>query len=200
LREAPDIIVATPGARVVTLFASADALLGLGRLIDHLRNTQGFDLDALEVLVMDEADRLLELGFEDEIAELLRMLPRQRQTLLLSATMTESVERLTKLSLHQPVRINVDPLLGVAATLTQEFVRVRDAQRRQRTAILLALCTRSITSHCIIFCARKVEAHRLKIVFGLCGLRAAELHGDMKQRDRLEVRTVCRRHCRRSLC
>lgn len=53
--------------------------------------------------------------------------------------------------------------------------------------MLLALCTRSLTTHCIIFCARKVEAHRLKIVFGLLGLRAAELHGNMRQRERLEA-------------
>jgi ATP-dependent RNA helicase DDX27 len=109
LRRRPDIIVATPG-----------------RLIDHVRNSTGIDLSRVEVVVLDEADRLLDEGFEDELNEILRFLPRNRQTMLFSATMTDEVEELVKLSMKEPVRIFVDPNAKTAARLTQEFVRVRE--------------------------------------------------------------------------
>ena len=135
LRQLPDIVVATPG-----------------RFIDHVRNTRGFYIDQLEVLILDEADRLLELGFEDALTEIVRLVPKKRQTVLCSATMTSGIDRLTKLSLHQPVRISVDALMTVARRLTQEFVRVSDKNSEyQRAAVALALCTRSITEKTIIF-------------------------------------------------
>jgi len=170
LRKLPDIVVATPG-----------------RFIDHVRNTRGFHIDDLEILILDEADRLLELGFADELEEIVRLCPTKRQTVLTSATMTTAVERLTKLSLRDPIRLTVDPLLGVARSLTQEFIRVKDANPVQRTAILLSLLTRSVTDRAIIFASLKVEVHRLRLLLGLCGLSVAELHGDMKQHERLEA-------------
>jgi ATP-dependent RNA helicase DDX27 len=169
LRKLPDIVVATPG-----------------RFIDHLRNTRGFHVDDLEILILDEADRLLELGFADELQEIVRLCPKKRQTILTSATMTTAVERLTQLSLRNPIRLTVDPLLGVARSLTQEFIRVKDTNTLQREAILLALCTRTITERTIVFASRKLEVHRLRVLFGLCGLSVSELHGDMRQHERLE--------------
>nr|XP_023880428.1 DEAD-box ATP-dependent RNA helicase 28-like [Quercus suber] len=77
LRSMPDIVVATPG-----------------RMIDHLRNSMSVDLEDLAVLILDEADRLLELGFSAEIRELVRLCPKRRQTMLFSATMTEEVDEL----------------------------------------------------------------------------------------------------------
>eukprot|EP01098_Paradermamoeba_levis_P000648 TRINITY_DN1071_c0_g1_i5.p1 TRINITY_DN1071_c0_g1~~TRINITY_DN1071_c0_g1_i5.p1 ORF type:complete len:389 (+),score=141.51 TRINITY_DN1071_c0_g1_i5:175-1341(+) len=156
-------------------------------MIDHLRNAQSIDLDDLEILILDEADRLLELGFKEELEELIKSCPKGRQTMLFSATMTTEVDNLVSLSLQHPVRVSVDPLFQVAQTLEQEFIRVRSGKSSDKEGILLALCTRTFKSHVIVFFRSKQAAHRMKIVFGLLGLSAAELHGNLTQVMRLEA-------------
>ena len=170
LRKQPDIVVATPG-----------------RLIDHLRNAKSVDLDDLEILVLDEADRLLEMGFSQEVEEILRFLPQGRQSLLFSATMTEDVDRLVKLSLKNPVRVSTDPVYNVSSTLKQEFIVIRPADEATREAQLLALCSRSIHSKALLFFQEKSTVHRMKIIFGMSGLNATELHGNLTQLQRLEA-------------
>lgn len=171
LRSSPEVLVATPG-----------------RLIDHVRNTAAVGLEDLQVLVLDEADRLLEMGFAEEIREIVRMAPTRRQTMLFSATMTEEVKRLAALSLRQPVRLAADPTAMAPEKLTQEIVRLKGAAAAHKEAVLLALASRSFsTGRTIIFCKTKQRAHRAKILFGLAGLPpAGELHGDMTQAARLE--------------
>ncbi len=117
LRTRPDIIIATPG-----------------RLIDHLRNTPSFGLETLDVLVLDEADRMLEDGFADELHEIVRACAESRQTMLFSATMTDDVDALVRMSLRKPVRLFVDPKRVTAKGLVQEFVRVRERPGRRRTS------------------------------------------------------------------
>lgn len=90
LARKPHIIVATPG-----------------RLVDHLQNTKGFSLRSLKYLVMDEADRMLSMDFEEEINKILAVIPRERHTFLFSATMTSKVAKLQKASLANPVRVEV---------------------------------------------------------------------------------------------
>jgi ATP-dependent RNA helicase DDX47/RRP3 len=90
LAKKPHIIVATPG-----------------RLVDHLQNTKGFSLRTLKYLVMDEADRMLSMDFEEEINKLLAVIPRERSTFLFSATMTSKVAKLQKASLTNPVKVEV---------------------------------------------------------------------------------------------
>lgn len=102
LRARPDICIATPG-----------------RLIDHLRNSQTVHLEDIEVLVLDEADRLLELGFADELKEIIKQCPKGRQTMLFSATMTDKINDLVNLSLHNPAMVKVDPLYSLADHLKQ---------------------------------------------------------------------------------
>lgn len=179
LRTLPDILIATPG-----------------RLIDHIRNSPSFTLDALDVLVIDEADRMLEAGFADELNEIITSCPRSRQTMLFSATMTDSVDDLVKLSLNKPVRLFIDSTRKTAKNLIQEFVRVREKGAggddggddqaggvggQTRAAILLALCKRTVKDKCIIFFRSKALAHQMRIMFGLCGLKAGELHGNLTQ-------------------
>ncbi|TXT15558.1 hypothetical protein VHUM_00061 [Vanrija humicola] len=166
LRTLPDILIATPG-----------------RLIDHLTNTPSFTLSALDILVIDEADRMLEAGFTDELNEIVRQCPRNRQTMLFSATMSDSVDELVKLSLDKPVRVFVDAKRHTAAGLTQEFVRIRDDDLRSPS--LLTLCQRTVRERCIIFFRSKALAHQMRVVFGLFGLKAAELHGNLTQEQRL---------------
>eukprot|EP01038_Epipyxis_sp_PR26KG_P007602 gene7602-10351_t len=90
LAKKPHIIVATPG-----------------RLVDHLQNTKGFNLRNLKFLVMDEADRMLSMDFEEEINQILAVIPRERNTYLFSATMTSKVAKLQKASLIDPVKVEV---------------------------------------------------------------------------------------------
>lgn len=171
LKKRPDVLVCTPG-----------------RLIDHTRNTNSFSLDDLEVLIIDEADRILEEGFRDELTEIIRACPHNRSSLLFSATITEDVNELARLSLNKPVRIKIDDLEASSSTLTQEFLRVRAGSKQDlvaREATLVAVCRRTFQARTIIFFRSKQTAHRMKVVFGLCGMRADELHGDLTQEQRL---------------
>ncbi|KAI0695597.1 DEAD-domain-containing protein [Cytidiella melzeri] len=170
LRARPDIIIATPG-----------------RLIDHIRNTPSFTLDTLDILVLDEADRMLSDGFADELAEIVKSCPVSRQTMLFSATMTDSVDQLVKMSLNKPVRLFVDPKRTTARGLVQEFVRVRAGKEAERSALLVALCKRSFKAGVLIFFRSKKLAHQMRIVFSLLGMKCDELHGDLTQEQRLKA-------------
>mmetsp|Transcript_27228 Transcript_27228/g.48128 ORF Transcript_27228/g.48128 Transcript_27228/m.48128 type:complete len:872 (+) Transcript_27228:74-2689(+) len=180
LRARPQIVVATPG-----------------RLLDHVTNSTGVSLEDVEFLILDEADRLLDLGFQDEVNELIKSCPVERQTLLFSATMNTKVDDLIKLSLKRPVRVRISDKesassngkdLEVAPRLEQEFVRVRSGNEGvNREAMLLALLTRTFSSQTIVFFDTKAKAHRMMILCGLCGIKCAELHGNLTQAQRLEA-------------
>ncbi|PIL31978.1 transporter [Ganoderma sinense ZZ0214-1] len=170
LRTRPDVVIATPG-----------------RLIDHIRNSPTFTLDALDILVLDEADRMLEDGFADELTEIIKSCPTSRQTMLFSATMTDSVDELVRMSLNKPVRLFVDPRRTTARGLLQEFVRVRAGKEAERSALLVALCKRTFKSRVIIFFRSKKLAHQMRIVFRLLNMKCDELHGDLSQEQRLRA-------------
>jgi len=167
-----------------------------GRLLDHITNSQGVDLDDVEFLILDEADRLLDLGFQDEVHEIIKSCPTERQTMLFSATLSTKVDELIKLSLKSPVRISATDKkkmkastgVEVAPRLEQEFVRVRAGNEGvNREGMLLALLTRTFKSRTIVFFDTKSAAHRLMIICGLCGIKCAELHGNLTQVQRLEA-------------
>lgn len=136
----------------------------------------------LEIVIFDEADRLLELGFRDECLEVLKRCSKGRQTMLFSATFNTSVEDLAGLALVKPVRVHANPVNRVAETLEQEFVKAPSEEMRE--AVLMSLVSRNYTSRVIIFCATRQAAHRLAMIFGLCGLRFAEIHGNLAQFER----------------
>ena len=131
--------------------------------------------------------RIPQLGFQKEVEEVVRACPRSRQTMLFSATITASVATLANLSLNAPLQVKVDPLFNVATKLRQEFVRLRPSKEHEREAVLLSLVTRTFLKRAIIFLSSKKHAHRIKIIFGLLGLRAAELHGNLTQLQRLQA-------------
>lgn len=164
LKTRPDVIIATPG-----------------RFIDHMRNSPSFTVDTLEILVLDEADRILEDGFADELNEILTTIPKSRQTMLFSATMTDRVDELVRVGLNRPVRLMIDSKKQTVETLVQEFVRLRPGREGKRLACLLYLCEHVFTEKVIVFFRQKREAHRARITLGLCGLKVTELHGDMSQ-------------------
>lgn len=170
LRKNPDIVIATPG-----------------RLIDHLRSTPSFSLDSIEVLILDEADRMLDEYFAEQMKEIIKQCARTRQTMLFSATMSDEVKDLASVSLVKPARIFVDSNRDVAFNLRQEFVRIRSEKETDREPILAALVCRTFREHAIIFVQTKKQAHRLHILLGLLGVSVAELHGNLTQPQRLDA-------------
>lgn len=123
LKLRPDIVIATPG-----------------RFIDFMRNSASFQVDKIEILVLDEADRMLEAGFSDELNEILGTIPKGRQTMLFSATMTSRVDDLVRVGMQRPVRLMVDAQRTSAAGLVQEFVRLRPGRESKRLGYLMHLC------------------------------------------------------------
>ncbi|GJM95675.1 hypothetical protein PR202_ga12446 [Eleusine coracana subsp. coracana] len=145
------------------------AITGSGKV--SLVHTLQYLLD-LAVVILDEADRLLELGFSAEIQELvtakvlstvmfhfmIHMCPKRRQTMLFSATMTEEIDTLIKLSLNKPVRLEADPSLKRPATLTEEVIRIRRTREANQEAVLLALCLKTFKKNALeVFKKQEVD-------------------------------------------
>ena|SRR5436190_24364021 len=130
---------------------------------------------------------MLEDGFRDELTEITESLPKSRQTMLFSATMTDDVNTLIRLSLTKPVRLFVDPKNSTVIGLTQEFIRIRPEKEKLRPAMLVELCRSIFTSRVIVFFRSKLFVHRMRVIFGLLNLKAAELHGSLSQEQVLIV-------------
>ncbi|KAF4587883.1 ATP-dependent rRNA helicase RRP3 [Ophiocordyceps camponoti-floridani] len=166
LGRKPHVVVATPG-----------------RLVDHLEKTKGFSLRALRFLVMDEADRLLDMDFGPAIDKLLRFLPRHRRTFLFSATMSSRVESLQRASLRDPVRVSVsESRFQTVATLLQRYLFI--PQLRKDT-YLVYLAHEFAGKSIIIFSRTVYEAQRVAILLRTLGFGAIPLHGQLSQSSRL---------------
>jgi len=166
LRAGVDVIVATPG-----------------RLLDHFRKPYAA-LKGLEVLVLDEADRMLDMGFLPDIKRVLRHLPAKRQTLFFSATMPAPIVALTRELLHDPVRINVERQAAPAVGITQAAYPVRTVLK---PALLLALLRRGDMKSALVFTRTKHRANRLADWLARQGVRAARIHGNRSQSQRTQA-------------
>lgn len=169
LRGGADIVVATPG-----------------RLLDLVAHN-ALKLASVQLLVLDEADRLLDLGFAEELNSVLALLPAQRQTLFFSATFPDSVQALATSLLHDPVRIEVAPIEAGAsgsATLLQRAIAV-DGQRR--TQLLLNLIQNEGWERVLVFVATKYTAEHVAEKLYRAKVFATPFHGDLGQGARTQV-------------
>jgi ATP-dependent RNA helicase RhlE len=150
-----------------------------GRLLDHIwRGT--IDLERTEILVIDEADRMLDMGFLPDIKNVLRCLPERRQTLLFSATMPDEIRRLTAEILHDPVTIQIGRT-EPATTVTHSWYPVK---QNNKTDLLMKLLRMTDTGSVLIFTRTKYRAESLSRQLKQAGFKAASLQGDLSQQRR----------------
>ncbi len=160
LKHAADIIVATPG-----------------RLIDHMQR-RSVDLSAIEILTVDEADRMLDLGFLPALRRVIAALPRSRQTLMFSATLSGPVVALASEFTRNPARVDVSDGQAVASTVTHHLHAVAVDQKR---AMLTHVLTREGTGQTLVFCKTKRGSDRVGEHLERAGIRTAVIHGNKSQ-------------------
>ncbi|XP_056462622.1 probable ATP-dependent RNA helicase DDX47 [Gadus chalcogrammus] len=165
LAQKPHIIIATPG-----------------RLIDHMENTKGFSLRSLKFLVMDEADRILNMDFETEVDKILKVIPRDRRTFLFSATMTKKVAKLQRAALKDPVKCSVSTKYTTVEKLQQYYVFMPS---KYKDCYLVSIVNELAGNSFIIFCGTCNSAQRVALLLRNLGITAIPLHGQMSQNKRL---------------
>jgi ATP-dependent RNA helicase RhlE len=165
-RSGVDIMIATPG-----------------RLLDHFRHPYA-RLDKLEVLVLDEADRMLDMGFLPDIRRILKHLPAKRQTLFFSATMPGPIVTLTKEMLHSPATINLERRAQPAIGITQAVYPV---SQEAKPALLRELLSRNAIGNAIVFTRTKHRANRLFESCEKAGISVARIHGNRSQSQRTDA-------------
>ncbi|MGF1690078.1 DEAD/DEAH box helicase [Photobacterium kagoshimensis] len=166
LRQGADVLVATPG-----------------RLMD-LHSQKAVRFDQLEVLVLDEADRMLDMGFIRDIRKILAILPKQRQNLLFSATFSDEIRALAKGLVNNPVEISVSPRNTTAATVKQSVFPV---DKSKKSALLAKLIKDNKWKQALVFTKTKHGANRLTAFLEGKGIKAAAIHGNKSQGARTKA-------------
>ncbi len=168
-----DVLIATPG-----------------RLLDHFERGKLL-LTGVQIMVVDEADRMLDMGFIPDIERIFQLTPFTRQTLFFSATMAPEIERITDTFLHSPERIEVARQATTSETITQKLVEItptrRDQSAKQKRELLRALIRAEGEGlkNAIIFCNRKTDVDIVAKSLKAHGFDAAPIHGDLDQRHRM---------------
>ena len=152
-----------------------------GRIEDHLRK-HTLDLWAVNVLVLDEADRMLDMGFEDQLDNIVAQVPAQRQTLLFSATFQDEIKAVAKRIMNNPVTAEAE-LTHDEVTIDQHFYCVEDSTEK-RLAALHSLLMEYEPASAVVFCHTKLETREVAETLGDAGFAVLALHGDLEQRDR----------------
>lgn len=165
LEQAPHIVVGTPG-----------------RILKHLEK-QTLTLDNVTTLVLDEADRMLDMGFYDDIMRIIELTPRQRQTLLFSATYPDEIKHISDTVQKDPVDVRIEALHD-NKKIKQIFYEI---QKGERSKTLVALLQHYRPESSLIFCNRKQQCQELADELWQQGFHALALHGDLEQKDRDQV-------------
>ena len=169
INRGADVVIATPG-----------------RLLDHMERG-GLLLTGIEMLVIDEADRMLDMGFIPDIEKICKLLPFTRQTMFFSATMPPEIHRLTTQFLHNPVRIEASAPSSSPATIEQRLVKVPHDATQKRDALRMLLRTQTEVKNGIVFANRKTTVALLEKSLRKHGFSVGALHGDMDQSARLKM-------------
>ena len=171
--QAPQVAALQKGAQVLTACP--------GRLNDLIG--QGFvDLSRLEVFVLDEADRMLDMGFIHDVKKVIRQLPPKRQNLLFSATMPKEIEQLAAGILQKPVSVKVDPPSSTVDRIDQSLYRVQKADKKRLLAVLLA---DPAVKNALVFSRTKHGANAIAAFLTKQGIEAAAIHGNKSQSARV---------------
>ncbi|TCS40331.1 ATP-dependent RNA helicase DbpA [Reinekea marinisedimentorum] len=172
------------GPQIGSLEHGAHIVVGTpGRIEEHLRKGT-LTIDNVNMLVLDEADRMLDMGFQDTLDRILDRLPAERQTLLFSATYPEQIQNIAKRVMKQPEMIQIESEHD-AQSIDQKFYRVANNSDREELLARVLACYRPETS--IVFCKTKRETDEVADYLKGCGYSALTLHGDMEQRARTET-------------
>ena len=153
-----------------------------GRIMDHLQR-EILKLDALNTFVLDEADKMLDMGFVDDMVRIADQCPKDRQTLLFSATFPEGIEKIARQFLKSPQRIRVEPQM-TRSQIDQRFYEVTDETRFQ---VLGKLLNHFRPISTVVFCNTKIQCHDAVLALQAQGFSALEISGDLEQRDRDDV-------------
>jgi len=167
LERAPHIVVGTPG-----------------RILKHLEK-ETLKLDGLNVLVLDEADRMLDMGFYDDIMRVIKMVPHHRQTLLFSATYPDQIKKISHAIQKNPVDVRVEAVHD-NKIIKQVFYEI---EKSERSKILVSLLQHYQPGSSLVFCNRKQQCQELAEELWQQGFHALALHGDLEQRERDQVLT-----------
>ena len=155
----------------------------VGRLLDHVQQ-KNIQLNKVEIVVLDEADRMLDMGFIDDIRKIMQMLPAQRQTLLFSATFAPAIQRLAQDFMHQPEEIQVAAQNTTSANVEQHIIALDNSRKR---ALLQRLILDLDIAQVIVFCNTKQSVDQVNRELNRRGISAQAIHGDKSQQTRLET-------------
>ena len=177
-----DVLIATPG-----------------RLLDHFERGKLL-MTGVQMLVVDEADRMLDMGFIPDLERIFKLTPVKKQTLFFSATMPPEITRLTKQFLNDPIRIEASRPATTADTITQYLVRIPTQDQKAKRTALRMLIERDDVKNGIVFCNRKSEVDIVAKSLKTHGLDAAPIHGDLDQQTRMRTLESFRNGSLKLLC